>query len=695
MMAENRRLSLLSSHLTSRLPPIVHDSSLDDFRKRGKTLDKDFLLKNYLGTAYEAVMIARRHMTNNPLFNLLDETDFTRAELRERVVQQLADIYFKFNLSYERDAVEPLARSDTLCAVGEYDLQLPTRLIIHLLLYIDSIQNLGTQKHVEYARRAFQLVDYGSFSMTELGHGSNVASLETTATYDKNTREFVFNSPTFTSAKWMVGAIGKTANMTVCFAQLIVDDVKRGVHVFLIPIRDYNTHEPLPGLVLGDCGKKNGLEGVDNGFAYFKNYRAPYDCLLDKYASITPDGKYKSAIKNKEKRLAVMLAGLIKGRASVVCSCEEYMRNNLTIALRYAAIRKQFGLSEGSEVALLDYQLHRYRLLPHLAKMFAVRTGYLFLCENYVRIKSKVEEDPECLELAEHHAILSALKALASWYGMACTQECRESAGGSGYSYYSGLARNRNSQDVHITWEGDSSVLIQQAGRFILKSMQKMMKGQRVNVESLKFLKGDVGAVEYKVKFETAQELENEGVLDELLEFYINAILHRTMMKLQENATDAKDMVDAWNKTQAFGIQDLGKAFGEYIMTRELLKFVKVIENHSSVTGAQIRNIFYLYVIGVVEKNLTVFVEGGMSPAQAKTVRDAILQLCNQVAEESINIIDALAPIDNVLGSTLGHSDGQAYTRTLQKAEATPFVYDKAPWFPLVQKAREIGKKRL
>jgi len=54
------------------------------------------------------------------------------------------------------------------------------------------------------------------------------------------------------------------------------------VHTFLIPIRDRETHEALPGLVIGDMGEKIGLHGIDNGFMVFNNYKVGYDALLDK-----------------------------------------------------------------------------------------------------------------------------------------------------------------------------------------------------------------------------------------------------------------------------------------------------------------------------------------------------------------------------------------------------------------------------
>ena len=48
-------------------------------------------------------------------------------------------------------------------------------------------------------------VIFGTYVQTELGHGTFVRGLETTATYDKNTQEFIINSPTLTSLKFWPG----------------------------------------------------------------------------------------------------------------------------------------------------------------------------------------------------------------------------------------------------------------------------------------------------------------------------------------------------------------------------------------------------------------------------------------------------------------------------------------------------------
>lgn len=56
------------------------------------------------------------------------------------------------------------------------------------------------------------------------------------------------------------------ANMAVTWAQVIVDGKGYGPHPFVVQIRNFKTHELLPGIVIGDCGDKQGLNGIDNGY---------------------------------------------------------------------------------------------------------------------------------------------------------------------------------------------------------------------------------------------------------------------------------------------------------------------------------------------------------------------------------------------------------------------------------------------
>ena len=59
---------------------------------------------------------------------------------------------------------------------------------------------------------------------------------------------------------------------------------------------------PMPGLTVGDIGEKIGLDGIDNGFLIFHNYRVPRENLLDKMGDVTPDGKFVTSVKDPSRR---------------------------------------------------------------------------------------------------------------------------------------------------------------------------------------------------------------------------------------------------------------------------------------------------------------------------------------------------------------------------------------------------------
>ena len=57
---------------------------------------------------------------------------------------------------------------------------------------------------------------------------------------------------------------------------------------------------PLAGVTLGDCGKKMGLEGIDNGFMIFDNFRIPKDNLLNRFSTINDQGHFESSIESPD-----------------------------------------------------------------------------------------------------------------------------------------------------------------------------------------------------------------------------------------------------------------------------------------------------------------------------------------------------------------------------------------------------------
>ncbi len=172
-------------------------------------------------------------------------------------------------------------------------------------------------------------------------HGSNTREMKTTAHYDPKTEEFIINSPSFEDCKIWVGNLGKCATHAAVFAQLYTPDgVCQGLHIFIVSVRDPHTLYALPGITVGDMGAKAGLNGVDNGFLIFNNVRVARENLLNRTGDVTPDGRYITPFKDPNKRFGISLGALSNGRVGLTFYAHGFMSQALTIALRYAAVRK-------------------------------------------------------------------------------------------------------------------------------------------------------------------------------------------------------------------------------------------------------------------------------------------------------------------------------------------------------------------
>lgn len=69
-------------------------------------------------------------------------------------------------------------------------------------MFVPALKGQGTdEQQSKWLPLAYKMQIIGCYAQTELGHGSNVQGLETTATFDPQTDEFVIHSPTLTSSK--------------------------------------------------------------------------------------------------------------------------------------------------------------------------------------------------------------------------------------------------------------------------------------------------------------------------------------------------------------------------------------------------------------------------------------------------------------------------------------------------------------
>lgn len=75
-------------------------------------------------------------------------------------------------------------------------------LTVHFAMFLPALMNLTTpEQAAEWLPQAMDFKIIGTYAQTELGHGTFVSGLETTATFDEERSEFVIHSPTITAYK--------------------------------------------------------------------------------------------------------------------------------------------------------------------------------------------------------------------------------------------------------------------------------------------------------------------------------------------------------------------------------------------------------------------------------------------------------------------------------------------------------------
>ncbi|KAI0027723.1 peroxisomal oxidase [Vararia minispora EC-137] len=621
-----------------------------------------------------------RTLASDPVFEKSKKPWMSRQELFEATLAQTSRIYeLEERLSW---TPEMTSRALNLLDDG-------TPLLLHHSAFAPVF---ASQASPELLRKYGALTRMrgiiGCYLQTELGHGSNVARLETTATYIPASREFEIHSPTFTSRKWWIGSLGSVATHGVVQAKLILPDGQDvGPHLFFIQLRSLEDHTVMPGISIGDIGPKafNAWGATDHGFAIFDHVRIPREHMLSKFAQVTDEGKYV-----RPPHAKISFGGV---RSIMVTAAGWSLAKAATISIRYAHLRRQGNVdSSGTEQQVIYYPSTYYRLLPILARAYVFIPLGDQIARAFTDTVQKLAEGNTSL-LAEMHVTTCGLKVLTSTATARDIETARRSMGGHGFSVHSGLSRLYGQYLPATTYEGDNFVLDHQVVRAALKAHAAVCKSTAPPALS-----------------PSAQYLRLLGSPPALFSGSWTDPAQLALLLEQRAAC----VVDAYANSVLSGAQDAGASnrvsatvTGAFVAA-QVVEMVKRLPMAGLATKdiVILSKLYTLYLTTEAEGALADLFAFKLLPTASSSnhdpaadLRAAITRLCLDLLPEVIGLTDAFGFTDWQLDSALGTQDGRVYEELVERAKAEPMnTFKVTPTYeiyirPILQRGQQRAKR--
>jgi len=543
---------------------------------------------------------------------------------------------------------------------------------IHFSMFLTYLQTQTTPAQKKaWLTKAKAAKYFGAYAQTELGHGSNVRGLETTATYDPETEEFVIHSPTLTSLKWWPTAMYACTHGVV-FARLIVGGKDHGFHGFMMQFRD-DKGCCLPGVEIGEIGPKVNGTHPNIGYARFTYVRVPLFNLFSKYSKVTKDGKYIKAPKKLSKFKYISMMGI---RVALVSVSYQSLARAATIVIRYSCVRHQgFKQTKAAnaidlgENVIMDYRMQQYRTYKALALAYTLYWNARYIRDYLGRVQSAIVagDDSAADELPELHATCAGLKVISTVWAHANIEECRKACGGQGFLLSSGIAEQSRSFAEPVTVEGEQVILSLQVARFLIKAVRSVKGGRAV-----------VGSVTYLTEKNLVDGLPS-GSLDGTpaqLEHLLGMLKSRAsrMAYRLEAAFDAATQrgcaFDEALNSVAILAYKVAECHTVYNMCRYSYQAVLDYVKDKDISAALL-HLFELLVLIIVREQAGDWIDS-LNSKQLDQVYARINVLLSLIRPNAVGLVDGFNFSDKILKSTLGRYDGNVYEAIYKQARTNP-----------------------
>jgi acyl-CoA oxidase len=390
---------------------------------------------------------------------------------------------------------------------------------------------------------------------------------------------------------------------------------------------------------------------------------------------VARDGSYTTLIDNQTKRFFTMLGTLVQGRISVAGGAGSATKVALTIAVRYGDARRQFAAPDGTEIPVLDYLAHQRKLLPALAKSYALHFAQLELVaglhETTPDLDAPLEEHPaEHPDRRELEARAAGVKAIATWHATNTIQTCREACGGAGYLAVNRLPGLKADTDVFTTFEGDNTVLLQLVAKELLTGYRDhfgeldiLGTARFVADQAVETIVERVGGRRLLQRLrDVAPTTSDDGTIfdhDWQVDIFGWREKHllETLARRLRRAADADDPFAVFNAAQ----DHLLAAARAHVDNVLLAAFVHGIETMPDGPEHELLvSLCDLFALSTIEAERGwIWEHGRLTAARSKAVVAAVNDLCRVLRPHARTLVDAFGVPDAAISAPIAWPDDQ------------------------------------
>ncbi|CAK60092.1 unnamed protein product (macronuclear) [Paramecium tetraurelia] len=583
---------------------------------------------------YETFMKAQKIIANEP--TIRNHPDYHNWSRKQQIIKS----YEKLRIMHQHFNLANAVHWAPLLSI----FQGTTPTAVSFAMTVPALRFLGTDEQFNLWGPKFLTMEIvAAYAQTEIGHGSDVQNLETTATYDPQSNDFVLHTPSVSAVKFWPGELGFLSNYALVYAKLIFNGKNKGVHPFMVQIRDNSTHKPLRGVTVGDIGPKLGYSTKDNGYLAFDNYRIPLNSMLARYVRIE-NGQFSRHGNEK-----ISYASMMVSRQLIIFIYPRMAAQALTVAIRYSITRQQFTNDKREENSVIEYQTQQDKLLPRLATCYGMIFAGIRIMQlvddNFHRVQKK-----DFSTLQQSHAILSAIKAFSSQWVVDTTEWCRLSCGGHGYAHYSGIPAVYFDTAPNVTLEGENQVMYLQVARYLLKVLQYAEK----TPEKVPFYFSFVLHVK-----ETLANKDQNTSLGHWLKLTLTIQLIQVGKRIKDLMNTGKTFQQIWNEHVGIHLMSLAQRYAEYFI---YLVFQEYIANANPSVKEILQQLCDLYCVQTILDNPNTLIESGqITQEQLKAFNELKIELFAKIKPQAIGLVEAFNFNDNALRTCIGCHDGKPY----------------------------------